>query len=203
MTGLKPGRDYHYRLKAGAAVSPMGRTRTLPTGALDQAGARLRQLRPLSRAAISTPTTTSPKQRARSTPSSASGRLHLRVRRRADRLRHGHGRPLRPHPRAAARDRSPWPTTARATPSTAATSTCRPPMPARRGSCVWDDHDDRQRQLERRGRRTTSRRPKATGSSAKRRRCRPITSGCRSASRSPAGRRRPSIAASTSATWPA
>lgn len=36
--GLAPGRAYHYRFKAGAAMSPAGRSKTLPDGAL--AGAR-------------------------------------------------------------------------------------------------------------------------------------------------------------------
>lgn len=35
--GLQPGRAYYYRFKAGEAVSPVGRTRTLPTGAVSQA----------------------------------------------------------------------------------------------------------------------------------------------------------------------
>jgi alkaline phosphatase D len=34
--GLKPGRDYWYRFDAGGAVSPVGRTRTLPAGAVDE-----------------------------------------------------------------------------------------------------------------------------------------------------------------------
>jgi alkaline phosphatase D len=34
--GLKPGRDYHYRFRALGAVSPAGRTRTLPTGKTDR-----------------------------------------------------------------------------------------------------------------------------------------------------------------------
>ena len=33
-TGLSPGRDYHYRFRAGAYLSAVGRTRTLPAGAL-------------------------------------------------------------------------------------------------------------------------------------------------------------------------
>jgi alkaline phosphatase D len=36
-TGLRAGRDYWYRFKAGQAVSPVGRARTLPVGALDKA----------------------------------------------------------------------------------------------------------------------------------------------------------------------
>jgi alkaline phosphatase D len=32
VAGLKPGRDYFYRFRAGGAVSPTGRTRTLPAG---------------------------------------------------------------------------------------------------------------------------------------------------------------------------
>jgi alkaline phosphatase D len=35
--GLKPGQDYFYRFKAGAAVSPVGRTRTLPVGPVERA----------------------------------------------------------------------------------------------------------------------------------------------------------------------
>jgi alkaline phosphatase D len=35
--GLKPGREYHYRFRCGAAVSAVGRSRTLPVGALDKA----------------------------------------------------------------------------------------------------------------------------------------------------------------------
>ncbi|HBK91579.1 MAG TPA: alkaline phosphatase [Parvularcula sp.] len=35
--GLKPGRRYFYRFRAGDAVSPIGRTRTVPDGRLDQA----------------------------------------------------------------------------------------------------------------------------------------------------------------------
>lgn len=34
-TGLSPGRTYYYRFVAGDAISMIGRTRTLPTGALD------------------------------------------------------------------------------------------------------------------------------------------------------------------------
>jgi alkaline phosphatase D len=34
--GLRPGRDYWYRFNVGDAVSPVGRTRTLPTGPVDQ-----------------------------------------------------------------------------------------------------------------------------------------------------------------------
>jgi alkaline phosphatase D len=34
VAGLKPGRDYWYGFSAGGAVSPVGRTRTLPTGAV-------------------------------------------------------------------------------------------------------------------------------------------------------------------------
>lgn len=33
---LAPGRDYHYRFRAGSQVSPVGRTRTLPTGTLSE-----------------------------------------------------------------------------------------------------------------------------------------------------------------------
>jgi alkaline phosphatase D len=40
VTGLEPGRDYHYRFHAGDAVSPAGRTRTAPA-----AGATLDRLR--------------------------------------------------------------------------------------------------------------------------------------------------------------
>jgi alkaline phosphatase D len=36
-TGLKPNQDYFYRFRAGDAVSPIGRTRTLPQGKLDKA----------------------------------------------------------------------------------------------------------------------------------------------------------------------
>src|SRR5690606_71863 len=32
VTGLQPGRDYHYRFMAGETVSPTGRARTLPVG---------------------------------------------------------------------------------------------------------------------------------------------------------------------------
>jgi phosphodiesterase/alkaline phosphatase D-like protein len=35
--GLAPGRAYHYRFRVGAATSPVGSTRTLPTGSLDAA----------------------------------------------------------------------------------------------------------------------------------------------------------------------
>ncbi|MGE0408069.1 MAG: alkaline phosphatase [Amphiplicatus sp.] len=35
--GLDPGRIYYYRFRAGEAVSPIGRTRTLPEGQLDRA----------------------------------------------------------------------------------------------------------------------------------------------------------------------
>jgi len=35
--GLAPGQRYYYRFRAGAAVSPVGRTRTLPAGALESA----------------------------------------------------------------------------------------------------------------------------------------------------------------------
>jgi alkaline phosphatase D len=34
--GLKPGTDYWYRFDAGGKISPVGRTRTLPQGALDK-----------------------------------------------------------------------------------------------------------------------------------------------------------------------
>ena len=34
--GLTPGQDYHYRFMAGEAVSPIGRTRTLPDGSVDE-----------------------------------------------------------------------------------------------------------------------------------------------------------------------
>ena len=36
--GLKPGATYYYRFRAGAQTSPVGRTRTLPNGALDYLG---------------------------------------------------------------------------------------------------------------------------------------------------------------------
>ncbi len=35
-TGLSPARDYFYRFRCGGSVSPVGRTRTLPDGALDK-----------------------------------------------------------------------------------------------------------------------------------------------------------------------
>lgn len=35
-SGLRPGTDYWYRFEAAGAVSPIGRTRTLPTGRLDE-----------------------------------------------------------------------------------------------------------------------------------------------------------------------
>jgi alkaline phosphatase D len=35
--GLRPGHDYFYRFRAGKAVSPVGRTKTLPDGPLDKA----------------------------------------------------------------------------------------------------------------------------------------------------------------------
>ncbi|MCW7542051.1 alkaline phosphatase D family protein [Aquabacterium sp. A7-Y] len=34
--GLEPGHAYHFRFRAGASVSPVGRTRTLPTGTVSQ-----------------------------------------------------------------------------------------------------------------------------------------------------------------------
>ncbi|WP_395139810.1 alkaline phosphatase D family protein [Schlegelella aquatica] len=36
VTGLQPGRSYFYRFRHGEAVSPVGRTRTLPTGAVER-----------------------------------------------------------------------------------------------------------------------------------------------------------------------
>ncbi|BBC74354.1 alkaline phosphatase [Altererythrobacter sp. B11] len=39
--GLEPGRRYHYRFVMDGEVSPAGRTRTLPTGALDRLGVAL------------------------------------------------------------------------------------------------------------------------------------------------------------------
>ena len=39
--GLEPGRGYYYRFRAGGALSPMGRTRTLPVGKLDRLGIAL------------------------------------------------------------------------------------------------------------------------------------------------------------------
>jgi alkaline phosphatase D len=39
--GLEPGRHYFYRFKAGGAVSPVGRTRTLPVGRLERLGIAL------------------------------------------------------------------------------------------------------------------------------------------------------------------
>ena len=35
-SGLQPGREYWYRFRAGAAVSPVGRTKTLPSGSTDK-----------------------------------------------------------------------------------------------------------------------------------------------------------------------
>ncbi len=37
VTGLKPGQVYYYRFKLGKTISPVGRTKTLPVGALEQA----------------------------------------------------------------------------------------------------------------------------------------------------------------------
>ena len=39
--GLEPGRGYYYRFRAGGALSPLGRTRTLPVGKLDRLGIAL------------------------------------------------------------------------------------------------------------------------------------------------------------------
>ncbi|MEY4952900.1 MAG: hypothetical protein RL299_1324 [Pseudomonadota bacterium] len=39
--GLEPGGRYYYRFRAGGALSPLGRTRTLPVGKLDQLGIAL------------------------------------------------------------------------------------------------------------------------------------------------------------------
>lgn len=36
--GLAPGRTYFYRFRVGAAVSPVGRTRTLPVGPVERLG---------------------------------------------------------------------------------------------------------------------------------------------------------------------
>ena len=36
-SGLKPGQTYYYRFKVGKNISPVGRTKTLPAGSLDQA----------------------------------------------------------------------------------------------------------------------------------------------------------------------
>ena len=36
VTGLKPGREYFYRFRAGGVTSPVGRTRTLPAGKTDE-----------------------------------------------------------------------------------------------------------------------------------------------------------------------
>src|SRR5690606_9993281 len=38
---LEPGGLYHYRFRAGGQISPVGRTRTLPTGHLDRLGIAL------------------------------------------------------------------------------------------------------------------------------------------------------------------
>ncbi|MEZ5655415.1 MAG: alkaline phosphatase D family protein [Sphingobium sp.] len=39
--GLQPGQKYHYRFRAGGEASPVGKTRTLPEGALDRLGIAL------------------------------------------------------------------------------------------------------------------------------------------------------------------
>jgi alkaline phosphatase D len=39
--GLEPGKTYYYRFRAGGGLSPLGRTRTLPTGRLDRLGIAL------------------------------------------------------------------------------------------------------------------------------------------------------------------
>ena len=37
LDGLEPGATYYYRFRIGDTYSPVGRTRTLPTGAVDRA----------------------------------------------------------------------------------------------------------------------------------------------------------------------